>query len=189
MALGDQLLARLTVGTWDPLDSIGAGTHHELVHTDSFVEDVLAFQRFPELRLDFYTLNAILIEQAIKKFKDSEQLYSLLGDRFNFSEGESCATASHLCLRAGGMDELLRSHHQVISRQTILTPALLTDFATTARNKEFSISEKSVLFAESFVKETQELMEKLRPELERLLQISQQIHAAEEDKPDAPKPK
>jgi hypothetical protein len=159
------------------------------VHTDSFVEDVLAFQRLPELRLDFYTLNAFLIEQAIRQFKYSEQLYSLLGDRFYFSEGESCATASHLCLRAGGLDELLRSHQQVISRQTILTPALLTDFATTARNNELSVSGKSVLFSENFVKETQELMDRLRPELERLSQISLQIHNPEEDKSDAPKPK
>lgn len=181
----------LSVGTLDPVDSIGTGTHHELVHTDSFVEDILAFQRFPELRLDFYTLNGLLIAQAIRQFKDSEKLYSLLGDRFNFSEseGESCATASHLCLRAGGLDELLRSHHQMISRQTILTPALLTDFTKIARNKEFSTSEKSILFSESFVKETQDLMEKLNPELEKLSRISMQIHDPEKDNPNEPKPK
>lgn len=158
------------------LPPIGVSTNHELVHTDSFIEDVLSFQRFPELRLDLYTLDSTLIDRAIKQFKNSEQLYSLLGDRFNLSAGESCATAAHLCLRAGGLDELLRPDQRVLSRNTILTPSLLFDFADKARKKEFSQAPqnaKSILFAEKFRQETLELTEKLGPELEKLLKISQ----------------
>ena len=98
----------LSIGTNEEFDNIGVFTQHKITYTDSFIKDVLAFNRFPEQRFDFYTLNVEEINKMIEFLIKSPQiLYSLIGDRLILTEGESCATASYRCLQAGGINELL----------------------------------------------------------------------------------
>ncbi len=179
----------LSVGTTDEIENIGVGTTHALVHTDSFTEDVLAFRRFPDKQFDFYVLNSSEIDKAIEQFKTSEKLYSLLGARFNFADGESCATANHLCLATGGIDELLRQDKRLIGRHSILTPALLAEYAEAARNKELTLSAKSVLFSQEFIAEYAELSVELQKQLDMLAKISKEQESTSEEEPEPPTPK
>lgn len=162
----------LSVGTMDEIENIGLGTNHMLVHTDSFIEDVLAFRRYPESRLDLYKLNSLSIDEAIIQFKQSEKLYSIIGDRLGLvEEGESCATAAYLCLSAGFIEELLRPQQRLIGRHSVLTPALLAEYVALARKKEFRHSEKSVLFSQEFEQESKLLAEQLKIQLDKLSEI------------------
>jgi len=162
----------LSVGTLEEVDSIGPSTHHELVYANDFVEEVLAFQRLPEHRFDFYTLNTPLINTAIDEFKTADKPYSLLGDRLNLASGESCATATHRCLVAGGFEELLRLDQRRIGRQGILTPALLASFVQQAREEEINGSAAAVRFSAQFVAESAELENQLQVEIDKLREVS-----------------
>jgi len=159
----------LSVGTRDQLQNVGVTTRHPLVYTKDFTKEVLAFERFPEKRLDFYTLNAEEINKIIEILENENNVYSLLGDRlFGFVGGESCATISHRCLRAGGFDELLSFYRSTISYQEILTPARLIDHTEIAQGQEILTYKKII---EPFNSEFQEKSSKLKGELENEINL------------------
>lgn len=158
----------LSFGTTDPLNEIGIDTHHTLVHTDSFREDVLGFERFPEMRIDFYTLSNIDLNQAIMLLKENEKFYSIIGKRFGFAMGESCATGCYVCLQLAGMDSLLLPHQNFLSRTVILTPRLLIDYASTAKEQEKKVSKESIKLSDDFKIESHQLSDKFKAEIEKL---------------------
>lgn len=164
----------LSVGTRDQLSNLGVTTRHPLIYTKDFTKEVLAFERFPEKRLDFYTLNAEEINKTIEILENENTVYSLLGDRpFGLVGGESCATISHRCLKAGGFDELLSFYRSTISYQEILTPARLIDHTEIAQAQEILTYKKIV---EPFNIEFQEKSSKLKGELENEINLLKTQH-------------
>lgn len=159
----------LSAGTRDELESIGMTTSHPLVYTKDFITDVLSFERFPEKRFDFYTLNIEEVNKIIKILENENNVYSLLGDRlFGLVGGESCATITHRCLRAGGLDELLNVYRSTISYQEILTPARLIDHVEIAQEQEILTNKKII---KPFKDEFHEKSMKLKSELENEINI------------------
>ena len=106
------------------MDQIGLSSNHRLEYSDNFRQDFFGFERYPELRIDLHTLECDKVVPIIKEFKTHPKLYTLLGNRFGFADGESCATASYLCLEAGGFLGLLGPHHRMLSRHSIAAPTL-----------------------------------------------------------------
>lgn len=179
---GKQKKQYLSIGTSEEFDAIGFTTHHELIYTDNFIKDVLAFKRFPDKRFDFYTLNAMEINELIEIFKKEKNVYSLLGDRlFGFTEGESCATFSYRCLKRGGIDELLTPYRSAISSQIILTPALLADYAELARTQESSVNKSHGHFYEEFQEESEALKGKLQELIKKEEEIEAQAFSLDSD--------
>jgi hypothetical protein len=154
----------LSAGTRDGLERIGMTTNHPIAYTKDFITEVLSFERFPEKRFDFYTLNIEEVNKIIEILENENNVYSLLGDRpFGFVGGESCATITHRCLRAGGLDELLNVYRSTISYQEILTPARLIDHVEIAQEQEILTNKKII---KPFKDEFHEKSMKLKSELE-----------------------
>jgi hypothetical protein len=103
--------------------------------------------------IDFYTLEAKLVNKLIAELKNSEFAYSLLGRRVFKSESESCATASYICLEAGGIENLLRIDDRFLSKRGILTPYLLNYYAVRAQKQEQAIFPKSVELSKQSIEE------------------------------------
>ena len=170
----------LSIGTDEGLENIGITSQHEVVYGESFEQDVIAMKRFPEKRLDFYTLNIMKINELIETLRKPDSvLYSLLGSRpgikLETENNESCATISYRCLAIGGLEELLPLWDRSISSRTVLTPSLLTDYAEIARlieterhlnikdfQKEFET--KSKILSEQFDEKIKIIKEKEAPE-------------------------
>jgi hypothetical protein len=71
----------LSVGPFvESLDEVGVHTQHKMHYAPHYASDILSFERAPEKTIDFYTLNSSDIREAIKEFKSSSTVYSLLGD-------------------------------------------------------------------------------------------------------------
>jgi hypothetical protein len=173
----------LSIGTNDEFNEIGVCTHHELNYSADFEEDVLAFRRFPEKRFSFFTLDANRINKMIDFFKEESRIYSMLGDRFfGLTEGESCATISHRCLKDGGIDELLSPFRSMTSSQTILTPSLLATYADIARSQEFATNNLTLLLNE-FEAQSQKSKEDLEKLIEKSNEIGTLININEENRP------
>ena len=161
----------LSVGTNDAMSSISLSTSHDMVYTESLLEDILGFRRFPELRIDFYTLDFERIIEMMHEFKNSKQVYSLLGKRFNFGEGESCATASFLCLDAGGIEQLLRPDEDILARRSVITPSMLADYAKKAKNREVILSPAVSVLSDEFYSESKLLASKVQSKIDHLLKF------------------
>ena len=75
----------LSVGPFvESLDEVGVHTQHKMHYAPHYASDILSFERAPEKTIDFYTLNSSDIREAIKEFKSSSTVYSLLGDFSRF---------------------------------------------------------------------------------------------------------
>jgi hypothetical protein len=135
---------------------------------DSFREDVLGFERFPEMRIDFYTLSNSALNEAILLLKENEKFYSLIGKRFGFATGESCATGCYVCLQLAGMDKLLLPHQNYLSRTAILTPRLLINYASSAKEQEKKVSKESIKLSDDFKAESNMMSVELRAEIDKL---------------------
>lgn len=118
------------------LSEIGFNTQHELVFRNDFQADCIGFSRLPEKMINFHSLAVSDVDEMITEVLATKKLYAVLGGRFGFSEGESCATACYLGLAAGGFDELLSADRKLLSRHTILTPAKLAQYAEIAKINE-----------------------------------------------------
>ena len=55
----------LSVGPNATLENIRINSQHEIMHIDNFETDVIGMGRFPNKRLDFYTLNIAKIDKLI----------------------------------------------------------------------------------------------------------------------------
>lgn len=182
----------LSFGTVESLDRISHNTHHTLSYTDSFREDVLAFERFPEGRIDFYTLDQPALQQAIQKFKETEQFYSILGKRFGFAAGESCATGCYVVLQLGGMDKLLLPHQQYLSRKIVLTPSLCNDYVTAAKKQEGRLSKNTIKLSEDFKVESSDLSREFQKQIDELrlkrLEYRERLGGERKDDDEKPSP-
>lgn len=115
------------------LDEVGIHTQHKMHYALNYESDILSFERAPEKTIDFYTLNSSDIREAIKEFKSSSTVYSLLGGRLYGSDGESCATTCFIALEAGGIQELFPISQGLMAKHGILTPRLLQTYSEEAR--------------------------------------------------------
>jgi hypothetical protein len=118
------------------LNQVGFNTQHKITFTNKFEKDCYGFERLPEKMIDLHSLNISEINESMNQLLLSKKFYNILGGRFNFAEGESCATACYICLVAGGLNELLRADHKLLSRHTVLTPTSLTQYIETAKANE-----------------------------------------------------
>ncbi len=180
----------LSIGTRNELETIGMTTQHRLVYAKDFTREVLAFERFPERRIDFYSLDTEAIDKLIVALKDKNNIYSLFGDRFfGLVDGESCATISHRCLKAGGLDELLNFYRSTISYQEILTPARLIAHAEIAQEQEILTNSKIVsAFNLEFQENSKKLKHKLEEEIQTLEVQKTLASAAETEQERGPRP-
>lgn len=135
--------------------------------------------------IDFYTLDVNSVNEAIKEFKNSKVLYALLGKRLNISEGESCATASYMCLEAGGIENLLRFDQQILSKKSILTPSALASYAIDARKTEHSLFKQLPDWSKKFLLEREKYMDELLEKYSK--EIGTPIEAQEERDSQSPK--
>lgn len=158
----------LSVGTDDAINEVTFSSEHNLALSDSLREDTLAFGRFPELRLNLYTLDVSKVDSAIRQIIESQEIYSLLGKRFGFAIGESCATSNYLCLVAGGIENLLSIQQQILSQNFILTPTSLKRYVHSARNEEKKSVKEVLLFYKSFEEESASLKVKYEKEIEEI---------------------
>lgn len=140
------------------LNEVGFNTQHKITFTDKFEKDCYGFDRLPEKMIDLHSLNINEINESVDQVLSSKRFYNLLGGRFNFAEGESCATACYVCLVAGGLNELLRADHKLLSRHTVLTPTSLSQYVETAKANELEqfsdareVSKKFTLSYSSFI--------------------------------------
>ena len=124
----------LSVGPFvESLNEVGVHTQYKMHYAPHYASDILSFERAPEKTIDFYTLNSSDIREAIKEFKSSSTVYSLLGGRLYGSDGESCATTCFIALEAGGIQELFPMHKGLMAKHGILTPRLLLTYSEEAR--------------------------------------------------------
>jgi hypothetical protein len=179
----------LSIGTNDAFDEIGIYTHHNLTYSSDFKEDVFSFNRFPEKRFDFYTLNIEQVNELIDFFKKESHIYSMLGDRFWLTEGESCATVSHRCLKEGGINELLTPFRDIVSSQSILSPSMLAACVDLAWNQECSINKNATPFYDEFKNKSQSLKHDLEKIIKKLkdAELSPENYEGNEKKSTKPK--
>ena len=55
----------LSIGTNEGLENLSITSKHEIIYGESFEADMIGMKRFPEKRLDFYTLNIDKINESI----------------------------------------------------------------------------------------------------------------------------
>ncbi len=150
------------------LNQVGFKTQHKITFGSNFEKDCLGFKRLPEKMMDLHSLNVKEIDESIAELLSSKKFYNILGGRFNFSEGESCATACYVCLVAGGLNELLRADHKLLSRHTILTPASLTRYAETAKANELEQFPNAREISAKFNYDRLDFIEKLAKGIEQI---------------------
>jgi hypothetical protein len=142
----------LSIGTNDDLRNVTLRSHHNLVFTNSLIQEIQGFERIPDC-VDLHTLDTDKMTRFIDEFKKSPTLYSLLGKRFNLAGGESCATIVHECLLQGNFSQLIDFiPTQLLSERTILTPTALKDYCEIARAMEHSLSPAIVKLSAEFQK-------------------------------------
>lgn len=141
----------LSAGTTDPISAIDLKSKHPIVFASRLEADLISFTRIPETILDFYTLDSTQVNKAIAQFKDSQLIYSLLGDRLYKTEGESCATTAFIALEAGGIENLLRADQWLLSKRGILSPALLASYASKARDREHDLHPESIELSDQLI--------------------------------------
>jgi hypothetical protein len=155
-----------SIGADEPMfENIGFTTEHKIIFSDSLREDVIGIRRVPDRVIELYTLNVETVEETISEFLHSKRIYSLLGSRLGFTEGESCATACSLCLYAGGLEELLRLDHKVLGKKGILTPVTLADYVKRAQNTEQDLFPQTVEFSKQFHLDLNKEFEKFKEEI------------------------
>jgi hypothetical protein len=91
------------------------------------------------------------VNKAIAQFKDSQLVYSLLGDRLYKTEGKNCATTAFIALEAGGIENLLRADQWLLSKRGILSPALLASYASKARDREHDVYPESTTLSDQLI--------------------------------------
>jgi len=62
----------LSIGTNEGLENLSITSKHEIIYGESFEADMIGMKRFPEKRLDFYTLNIDKINESIEMLKQKD---------------------------------------------------------------------------------------------------------------------
>jgi hypothetical protein len=151
-----------------PNNDISFNTRHPIVFSKDLRKECLGTNRIPEKRIDLHSLDVAAINNSIKEFIGSKKIYSLLGDRFNLADGESCATACYICLMSGGLDELLRIDDSFLTRNSILTPLMLAKFLRKAQENEFKLYKEALSVSSSFCLEEKKRLDKIQAEIEEI---------------------
>lgn len=153
------------------LEQVGFNSQHGIIFTERFEDDCYGLERLPEKSIDFHSLNVTEVDEAIDEFIKSKKIYSLLGGRFGFSEGESCATTCYVSMMAGGFHGLLRADHVFLSRKSVLTPSSLASYAETAKTNELQMFPESKEISKFFTKERVDYLEKISENIERIRKV------------------
>ncbi len=142
----------LSIGMEDDLTSLRPNSEHKVTFSQELYEDIAGFERFPHC-VDLHSLDTQRMADFIETYlTNPEKVYSILGSRLNFANGESCATIVHKALLNGGLQQLLTLYTQTISSRSILTPHGFKEICDLAKSTEHTMHPEIKPVSEAFQK-------------------------------------